>query len=321
MGKIKYLIICIIILSLYSCSFAQTNENNADNAVQNLNTNQNRGNTALFWEVKAGEVATAISIYVDANGDIAFIPKDFKVSTNKDENIIKNGLVIIGSDENEFVWIPLKYTTFERQDFDSRGFYDDVDLADYKRMFESATKYGGFYMGRYEASKGDNNLPRSKKAPLSKIWVHIPPQNMIVVCNELYKNNETANGFLPWGINHDTTLKWLIDSKCKTTYEVVEDSTSWGNYSNNEFAAKKGYAGTGTYEETKSNNIYDLAGNNWEWTNERSRGGGYAARGGGYSVMGGACPGNYYPSVVRSGLPGNDHHPNITFRVAMYVTP
>jgi formylglycine-generating enzyme required for sulfatase activity len=39
----------------------------------------------------------------------------------------------------------------------------------------------------------------------------------------------------------------------------------------------------------KANNIYDLAGNNWEWTQERC-GSNYVMRSGGYNLMGVACP-------------------------------
>ena len=125
-------------------------------------------------------------------------------------------------------------------------------------------------------------------------------------------------GFCPWGINWDTTLQWLIDSGCKTEAEVSSDSTGWGNYSDDSFSdgARGNY--TGAWEEAKANNIYDLAGNNWEWTQERS-GSSYVMRGGGYNLMGGSCPGDRYPAALRDPLPGNDHHPNVTFRTALYV--
>lgn len=73
------------------------------------------------------------------------------------------------------------------------------------------------------------------------------------------------------------------------------------------------------WEETKANNIYDLAGNNWEWTQERYGSGDYVMRGGGYNLMGGACRGSDYPAALRDPLPGNDHHPNVTFRIALYL--
>ena len=42
-------------------------------------------------------------------------------------------------------------------------------------------------------------------------------------------------------------------------------------------------------------------------------------RGGGYNLMGGACPGNQYPAALRDPLPGNNHHPNVTFRIALHI--
>ena len=120
------------------------------------------------------------------------------------------------------------------------------------------------------------------------------------------------------GINWDTMLQWLIDSGSKSSSEISKDSTSWGNYSNDSFSNGATGNYTGKWDEAKANNIYDLAGNNWEWTQER-KGSNYVARGGGYNLMGGQCRGDNYPSAVRDPLPGNDNHPNITFRTALYL--
>ena len=73
------------------------------------------------------------------------------------------------------------------------------------------------------------------------------------------------------------------------------------------------------WEEAKANNIYDLAGNNWEWTQEQYGSGNYVMRGGGYNLMGGSCPGSSYPAALRDPLPGSNRHPNVTFRVALYL--
>ena len=45
----------------------------------------------------------------------------------------------------------------------------------------------------------------------------------------------------------------------------------------------------------------------------------YVMRGGGYNLMGGACRGGDYPAALRDPLPGNDHHPNVCFRIALFV--
>ena len=134
-------------------------------------------------------------------------------------------------------------------------------------MIASVEQYGGFYIGRYEASQGQNNFPASKRVSDSepgRIWVQFSPQDTVIACENLYADNDTVQGFFPWGINWDTTLQWLIDSGCKTWEEVARDSPAWGNYSNDAFSNGARGNLTGVWEEAKSNNIYDLAGNNWD---------------------------------------------------------
>ena len=269
-----------------------------------------------------------LTLYTDTNGDTAYIPADFNVSENADEQTIRTGLVVIGPDGSEFVWVPTTVTPLAVREFGSYfsggtidDYHDETELDSYREMLASVEKYGGFYMGRYEASKGENGLPASKRVTEDEpgtIWVRFSPQDTVGACEVLYADNDTVQGFFPWGINWDTTLQWLVDSGNKLISDIKADSTSWGNYSNDSFSdgAKGNY--TGAWEEAKANNIYDLAGNNWEWTQERC-GSNYVMRGGGYNLMGGACPGSRYPAALRDPLPGNDHHPNVTFRVALYL--
>ena len=279
--------------------------------------------------VAAGERAAVRSVYTDANGDTAYIPADFTVSAKEDERTVRTGLVVIGPDGSEYVWIPTTVTELAVREFGSyfsggesiSSYYDETDLPQYQAMVASTEQYGGFYIGRYEASKGDNGLPMSKRVTENepgKIWVQFSPQDTTIVCQNLYADNDTVQGFFPWGINWDTMLQWLVDSGNKLMSDVKADSTSWGNYSNDRFSdgARGNY--TGKWEEANACNIYDLAGNNWEWTQERC-GSGYVMRGGGYNLMGGACPGSRYPAAMRDPLPGNNHHPNVTFRAALYV--
>ena len=268
--------------------------------------------------------------YVDANGDVAYIPTDFVVSEKEDERIINKGLVVIAPDNSEYVWVPTittkKLSTHDFGSYFSGGdsfsnYYDETNLDSYKQMVQSVNTYHGFYIGRYEASKGSNNLPKSVKVSSDNpgsIWVKFSPQDTVGACESLYANNDSVQGFFPWGINWDTTLQWLIDSNNKTYEEVAIDSTSWGNYSNDTFSSGASGNYTGIYEQTKANNIYDLAGNNWEWTRERY-GSNYVMRGGGYNLMGGQCLGSQYPAALRDPLPGNDHHPNVAFRIGLYM--
>lgn len=279
--------------------------------------------------VLPGETTVHVSKYVDENGDIAIIPKDFTVSEQEGEHTVNTGVVVIGPDGSEFVWVPTTQTELAVCDFgsyfyggDISDYWDETEQVLYQDMVKSAERYGGFYMGRFEASYGggdnvSNYVPVSKR--LSQPWVRFSPQDSAAICQNLYADNDSVQGFFPWGINYDTTLQWLINSGCKTEEEVTQNSTSWGNYSDDTFSQGADGSTTGQWEETKANNIYDLAGNNWEWTQERYGSGNYVMRGGGYNLMGGSCSGADYPAALRDPLPGNDHHPNVTFRVALFV--
>ena len=276
--------------------------------------------------------------YKDKNGDVAYIPKDFKVSTKSDEQTISTGLVAIGPDESEFVWIPTTTTELKHRNFapsgiwnssyelsdtrSSSAYYDETDSVEYINMKNSVKKYGGFYIGRYETSKSSkDSIPAVKKVTAGssdRIWTNISPADMMTVSNNMYAGNNTVRGFLSYGANFDTVLQWLIDSGTKTEADIRVDSTSWGNYSNNSFTGNIQSGTTGMFEETKANNIYDLAGNYWEWTAERY-GDNYVMRSGGYNLMGGACTGSDFPAANRDPLPGNNHHPNVSFRIGLYL--
>ena len=302
-------------------------EGTADMAENDFVTNES---SVDLPAILPGETAVQLSKYVDEYGDIAIIPAEFTVSTKENEQTVNTGVVVIGPDGSEFVWIPTTETPLAVRDFRSyvswganfSGYYDETDLELYRKMVESTELYGGFYMGRFEASYGggddlSNYVPASKR--LSQPWVRFSPQDATVACQNLYADNDTVQGFFPWGTNYDTVLQWIIDSGCKTEKEVTKDSTGWGNYSNDTFSPDADGGTTGKWEETAANNIYDLAGNNWEWTQERYGSGDYVMRGGGYNLMGGACRGSDYPAALRDPLSGNGRHPNVVFRVALFV--
>ena len=275
-----------------------------------------------------------VTLYTDGNRDTAYIPSGFSVSEIKGEQTIRTGLVVIGPDDSEYVWVSTKDTPLKMRDFGSyfsgsgslNGFGDETNLPAYQAMAKSVDTYGGFYVGRYEASYGSGSslsdfVPASKRVTQSqsgRIWVRFSPQDATKACENLYKDNPSVQGFFLWGANWDTTLQWLVDTGCKTYSEVASDSTAWGNYSDDSFSPNAIGNYTGAWEQAKANNIYDLAGNNWEWTQERN-GSSYVMRSGGYNLMGGACPGSRYPAAIRDPLPGNSNHPNVCFRVGLHL--
>jgi len=159
-------------------------------------------------------------------------------------------------------------------------------------MITSIQKYGGFYIGRYELS--NEGVQKGKTTLRNTNWY------------ELYKKCVTLNASgkvesrMIWGIQWDLTCDFI--SK-KGEQKSITNSTTWGNYNNStgDAAVMDGttqkYGSdqvTGYSEYWKANNIYDLAGNWWEWTQEAYSTYGRAYRGGAYDHDGSDYPMSYH---------------------------
>ena len=184
---------------------------------------------------------------------------------------------------------------------------------EYKAMIESVSKYGGFYIGRYELS-GTVTEPTEKPG---KTLTKTDWYNLYNACrsSKLQASDKVKTQMI-WGCQWDVTMNWLISSGAKTSDEVNKDSSTWGNYKNYNTANNytEGTAGyeknagslqnTGSSENWKANNIYDLAGNVWEWTQEAFNTRFRASRGGNYDVYGSTYAASYrihfYPGVSDS---------------------
>ena len=162
---------------------------------------------------------------------------------------------------------------------------------EYKEMIESIRKYGGFYIGRYELSNA--GVQKNQPTLTYKNWY-----NLYNACKDtkLQASDKVKAGMI-WGCQWEVTMNWLISSGAKTSDEVNKDSSSWGNYKGTSVKADDGKTeikasgtnaklNTGKTTFTMANNIYDLAGNCEEWTQEASgtldrvfRGGDYGSYG------------------------------------------
>ncbi len=176
-------------------------------------------------------------------------------------------------------------------------------------LTKSIYKYGGFYIGRYEAGSETERTSSSGVTTLG-IKQDMYPYNYVewgdsessigttgavYLSNSLYNTNEYgATSMLCTGACWDSMLDFIKDSN-----HSVTDSTTWGNYNNSEtFEITRGsYAvydtsnytlgsfnnvgskysktkdttillTTGATERNCSKNIYDVAGNCYEWTTE-----------------------------------------------------
>ena len=165
---------------------------------------------------------------------------------------------------------------------------------EFNNMIKSVEKYGGFYIGRYETGslsqekavvvKGNSDIG-------SQTWYE-----MYKKCKELKGSNNKVETGMIWGSQWDRTLMWLVESKDKTKEQICNNSTDWGNYSNSTGEAEAGSGTkrpTGYSESWKANNIYDLAGNVYDWTMEARSSDLRVLRGGYYLDAGTNYPASY----------------------------
>ena len=192
--------------------------------------------------------------------------------------------------------------------FDSKEKMAEAFVDEYKEMLESIQKYGGFYIGRYELSEA--GVQKDKATLTNTSWY-----NLYKKCTELQASDKVKTRMI-WGCQWDVTMNWLISSGAKTSDEVNKDSSSWGNYKGTSVKADDGTTeikasekmdvlNTGITTFTMANNIYDLAGNCWEWTQDAVSTSFRDTRGGAYGVG----YGSYSPASSSSGSnPVNDSY-------------
>ena len=231
-------------------------------------------------------------------------------------------------DFNEYVWVPIADSSKFKRVAWNGPYYDDywqdgthpiADSSEENKYWEetntdmvsSVSMNKGFYISRYEASQKDSATAQSKRG--QNPWTSVTQTTSITASSNM---KESINSHLVYGVEWDSVLQWALDSqaiigsesgetKTITEDDIQKDSRSWGNYKNSTggAAANSGSSAKvgGTNEYWKVNNIYDIAGNASEWTQEKfSTDTRRASRGGNCYLDGGIYPAayryNYYES-------------------------
>ena len=136
-------------------------------------------------------------------------------------------------------------------------------------------------------------------------------------CNDIVSTNEVQS-IMIYGNMWDETMQWLIDTGTKDNSEINTNSRSWGNYSNSSGNAAISGAGSkqksGYSDYWSANNVYDLAGNCYDWTQEAYITYSRVRRGGSCSVSG-----SYNPASARNSNYPYSSNSDSSSRSALYI--
>ena len=247
------------------------------------------------------------------------------------------------------------------------GYYEDdtkgwfTDEAEYntakKKMLKSVYQNGGFWVGRYEAGIEENRIAEGEATtiPLSKEnlypYTYVTRTQAKVLAEQVESGSYTSS--LMFGVQWDLVLKYIETKNPSQKSNLLNNSTTVGNYYNSEFTLNRGKFAqngaladwkaynseekptlvtgskkksqrsyengilltTGATEATNLQNIYDIAGNVWEWTLEKTSdpSSACAFRGGNFNLNGSDIPASY-----RHHTNMWDSNCNVGFRFSLY---
>ena len=297
-------------------------------------------NEWVWVEVPKTTVFSGLNI--DVNG--TFTSQNYTDIANK--MITYAGVYRKGSVNQECNWTDGWY--------DGCGLTQQEYIKAYQSMLKSVYTYGGFWIGRYEAgidgsitdltkarithttvTIGTSPKAISQKDAIPYNFVYCSEAQMLA--NEMTPDSNYRSSLM-FGIQWDLVCKFLEVKSNLTTADINSDSGSWGNYSNiarkitssrakqssnngmtwtsisGQKESKNIMLSTGASDDTNRLNIYDFAGNEWEWTLEKS------SESLPCSGRGGSC-GNTTNGFVTSArneadVEGNDNY--ASFRPTLY---
>ena len=237
-------------------------------------------------ETISGDVGVTTKMYtktttIGKTGDTVTISRSTPNTTDYREPDL-----VVGSDSTSYDKNESYYKTI--LGYDSPKAMAEAFTTDYANMIASIQKYGGFYIGRYELS--NEGVQKGKETLTYTNWY-----NLYQKCTTLNASDKVESKMI-WGIQWDLACDFI--SK-KGEQKNITNSTEWGNYSDStgnaavmdgetqKYGSKQV---TGYSEYWKANNIYDLAGNCYEWTQEAVSTFRRAIRGGFYNISGSVIP-------------------------------
>lgn len=153
----------------------------------------------------------------------------------------------------------------------------DLYQKSFNKMVEQVEKNKGFYISRFEIGNLDKAVKNNEKVVSKAGEEDITYQSWIdlyKISTKMYERDDITTEMI-WGCQWDAMLVWFANNS--SIFNNVYNSSNIGNYSDK-------LEKTGSNEDYCMNNIYDIAGNAFEWTQRGSIIGGRKAYGGAYNT-------------------------------------
>ena len=285
-----------------------------------------------FTQVKGTTLKNGLTIQDSTGNQYVWVevPKTGKVYPTAGLNITEfttDEYTAIEADLHTYTDVYRDGTIYKDEYYSGVGLTSDEYTNLKKTMLKSVYQNGGFYVGKYET--GIENAPKTdgdeNTAPteIPVIKQNVYPYNYVTcsqaqtLASKMESGNHTSS--LMFGVQWDLVLKYL-ETKGTSQMDLKTDSISWGNYINNAWNitnANSKYApegsrwtsgaygakasnerillSTGASDDFCKQGIYDLAGNVYEWTLEKTSESDYPCtnRGGFFSTYSTITPAAY----------------------------
>lgn len=274
------------------------------------------------------------------------VPKEIfeNVTSNTDYSNIEKDLINYSNTYRQSGYADMyyEYCGINQQNYEQQ----------YNKMLESIYKNGGFWLGRYETGTTEIRTPDSSTAydatlsDIPYIKKGLYPYNHVSV----YQASKLADSLstkrvkstLTYGIQWDLACTFIENNSNLSATDITTDSGSWGNHYDVAFSTNSGFymsyindRTTGTWETTQGYekqskekklfstgiternsilNIYDFAGNLFEWTLETNGSNTLTRRAGGLNDSGKTSPAARHFSYPLSSY----NRVNVGFRIALY---
>ena len=286
------------------------------------------------------------SSITDAYGNKITVPAGFKIkvdATTNNATTVNQGIVIVDSNENEFVWIPVgkiytdtaktdanaKTIELNRYTFDAsenptkqnesvvETYFQELETSNkgntvaksIPNFKTSVTTNGGYYIGRYEArttnqrNASENALTQITEKGTDQVYNYVTQKQAAEQAQNMYNSNKFTSDLMN-SYAWDTATLFLQTYGTNATYSRRTRVSST-------------LSQTGTNTQSTKDvqcNVYDMASNVREWTTETSyySGNPCVTRGGDYYDS------DFYTSY-RYGNATSGSFDNVGFRPLLFV--